>query len=248
MHAIKTTAKLIWTKEVKSGNVWGWTITEELNIISVTGKIVQHLRIHIIEGELTPGQKLNEIELARKLGISRPPLREAFRVMENEHLVVSIPRKGSYVTEVSIEDCREIYQAREMMECFSVDILQAKGIRNLPEVASSLEITADLPMPTSADPYEKFNYLKTIADFHITLVEASGNSRLSHYYHALFPNLARYQSMYTYIPGLMNVSQETHEAILSSIQNGDYDKAKEKLSTHIRGFLALMEKKISKKP
>jgi len=51
--------------------------------------------------------------------------------------------------------------------------------------------------------------------------------------------------MYIYIPGLMNVSQEIHEAILNSIQNGKYEQVKEKLSIHIRGFLALMEKKIN---
>ncbi|TET91689.1 MAG: GntR family transcriptional regulator [Desulfobacteraceae bacterium] len=220
---------------------------EILSVKGVTESVAQNLRIHIIEGELAPGQKLNEIELAERLGISRPPLREAFRILENAHLIVSIPRKGCYVTEVSIEDCREIYQAREMIECFSVELLQTKGIRDLPEVASALEVTADLPMPTSSDAYEKFDYLKAIADFHISLVESAGNSRLVHCFNAIFSSLARYQSMYTFIPGLMNKSQETHEQILHLIKNGDYGQAKEILRSHIRGFLTLMEDKISNK-
>ncbi len=217
---------------------------ETLSVTSVTESVAQNLRIHIIEGELAPGQKLNELELAERLGISRPPLREAFRILENAHLIVSIPRKGCYVTEVSADSCREIYEEREMIECFAVELLQAKGIRELPEVGAALEVTADLPMPTSSDAYEKFDYLKAIADFHIRLVESAGNSRLNHCYHALFPSLARYQSMYTYIPGLMNRSQEIHEKILGLIERGDYDRAKEVLRSHIRGFLTLMEDEI----
>ena len=218
---------------------------EILSVTGVTESVVQYLRIHIIEGELAPGQKLNEIELAERLGISRPPLREAFRVLENAHLIVSIPRKGCYVTEVSIEDCRDVFETREMIECFSVELLEAKGIRDLPQVISALEVTADLPMPTSSDAYEKYDYLKAIADFHISLVESAGNSRLVHCYNANFSSLARYQSMYTYIPGLMNISQETHTEIVHLIKKGNYGQAKEILRSHIRGFLTLMEDKIS---
>lgn len=71
---------------------------ETLGVRGVTESVVQYLRIHIIEGELVPGQKLNEIELAVRLGINHTPLREAFRILENAHLIVSIPRKGCYVT------------------------------------------------------------------------------------------------------------------------------------------------------
>ena len=218
---------------------------ETLNVTGVTESVVEYLRVQIITSDLTPGQKLNEIELAEQLGISRPPLREAFRILENEHLIVSLPRRGCYVTEVSIEDCREVFQAREMIECYAVELLKEKKIKDLPHVLSVLGVTANLPMPTSTAANEKYNYLKANANFHISLVESAGNSWLSRCYNALFPNLARYQTMYTYIPGLMNVSQEIHEAILNSIQNGKYKQAKEKLRTHIRGFFALMEKKIN---
>ena len=218
---------------------------ETLSVTGVTETVVQYLRIQIIGGVLAPGQKLNEIELSSRLGVSRPPLREAFRILENEYLVVSIPRKGCYVTEVSIEDCREIFQSREMIECYAVDVLREKNIRELPRVASALEATVDLPMPTSSDPYERYDYLKAIADFHIRLVESAGNSRMVHCYAANFSNLARYQSTYVFIEGLMNASHSTHEHILHYIQEGDYTQAKEVLRSHIRGFLALMEDEIN---
>lgn len=220
---------------------------ETLNIAGVTETTAQYLRIHIIEGELAPGQKLNEVELSSRLGISRPPLRESFRILENEHLVVSIPRKGCYVTDVSMEDCREIFQAREMIECYAVELLRERKIRELPQVASALEVTANLPMPTSSDPHEKYNHLKAIADFHINIVESAGNSRLNHWYHSNFSSLARCQSMYVYIKGLMNKSQVTHEQILKFIKGGHYEQAKQQLSSHIRGFLRLIEDRMNKK-
>lgn len=218
-----------------------------MEIIGVTESAIQYLRVRIITGELTPGQKLNEIELSSRLGISRPPLREAFRVLENEHLIVSIPRKGCYVSEISMEDYRGIFEAREMIECFAIDLLRAKNIRDLPNVASALEVTADLFPPTSPDPYEKFNYLKAIANFHIKLIESAGNVRLNRFYYSIFSNLARYQDMYIYIPGLMDKSQEDHEQILDLIRRGNYVEAREFLRAHVNSFSKFIEDVLGEK-
>ncbi|MBW2123631.1 MAG: GntR family transcriptional regulator, partial [Deltaproteobacteria bacterium] len=69
-----------------------------MEIRGVTKSLVDYLRTQIITGNLPPGQKLNEIRLSSDLGVSRPPLREAFRILEHDRLVASIPRKGTYVT------------------------------------------------------------------------------------------------------------------------------------------------------
>ena len=127
-------------------------------ITGVTETIVHNLRVHIIDRQLPPGHKLNEVELSSSLGVSRPPLREAFRVLENEHLITSISRKGSYITEMSIDDCQEIFEAREMVECFAIELLEIKGIREIPEAGTTLALTRRLRMPRTSDPYEKFNY------------------------------------------------------------------------------------------
>jgi DNA-binding GntR family transcriptional regulator len=217
---------------------------EALAITGVTETIVHHLRVHIIDHQLPPGQRLNELELSNSLGVSRPPLREAFRVLENEHLITSIPRKGSYVSEMSIDDCREIFDTREMIECYAVELLKRKGIREIPEAAKALEITSRLRMPKTSDPYEKFGYLKAIADFHRSLVKKAGNSRLSRFYRAIFSSLARYQDVYVFIPGMMEKSQRDHEQILGLIEKGDYEEAKERLTSHIRGYYRITEEKL----
>ena len=123
-----------------------------MEFTGVKDGMVEYLRVHIISGTFAPGQKLNEIELGNRFNISRAPLREAFRLLENEHLVMSIPRKGCYVRELSLEDCQEIFQVREMIECFAVDILRSKGITKLPGVIAAIEKMAKLPIPKSKDP------------------------------------------------------------------------------------------------
>ncbi len=215
-----------------------------MHIKSVTETVLQDLRVKIIVGELAPGSKLGEEELSSSFGISRAPVREAFRLLENEHLVIYYPRKGCYVTEISIRKCREIYQVRAMMECFSVDLLKLKGIKDLPKVESTLEETVNLTMPSNDDAYKKFDYLKAIANFHISLVETAGNAQLSSFYHAIFPNLARYQSIYTYISGLMNKSHHEHRVFLGLVKNGDYEEAKECLRHHINKFVKIIENRI----
>lgn len=211
----------------------------------VTDSLVEHIRCHIIEGKFRPGQKLNETGISTDLGVSRSPLREAFRVLAGEHLVEIVPRHGCFVTGVSMEDCSEIYETREMLECFAVDLLKEKKITKLAAVEAALESTADFQMPADGDPAKKFTYLKAIADFHIRLVESAGNSKLSAYYRYMFPTLARYQSMYVFIDGLMERSQHKHEEIFNKIVKGDYRSAKKMLRSHIRSWPRIVEKVVS---
>jgi DNA-binding GntR family transcriptional regulator len=214
---------------------------KEIDIKGITGTIIEQLRINIVEGVLLPGQKLNELDIADRLGVSRPPLREAFRVLEGEDLVVNIPRKGCCVQEVSIEACQDIFQVREMMECYAIDIIREKKIKNFEKVESTLQQPIIKTPPATSNPYDKYRYLKAIADFHIQLVAAANNIRLNSYYQNIFPALARYQSLYTYKKGLMEVSKETHAEILELLKNRQYEKAKQKVRSHMRSFVTLIE-------
>ena len=212
-----------------------------MEIIGVTYSVVQYLRDHIITGEIGPGERLNELELSSRLGISRPPLREAFRVLENEYLVESIPRKGSYVTKVSIGDCREMYKAREIIECSAVNCLKERNIRDLPEVASAMASALPrLSMPSQSDQEKIIEYPNPFPNYHIKLVEATGNSWLIRLYHSICPTLARYQFM-CYEPSILKKVQKDHEGILESIRRGKYDQARELLSTHINAYVEFLE-------
>ena len=211
---------------------------------SVKESATEYIRNKIITGEFVAGEAINEAALALRLNISRPPIREAFRTLENEHLLVSVPRKGTYVTKLSVEDLRELFQVREMVEGYSIELLREKNIRDLPEVISSQEAFFRLSMPDNDNMEQRLNYLNAAYDFHIKLVESSGNKLLTHWNNSIGSHLNRYQFIYFYIPDSKQRSREDHQQILDLITMGDYEKAKELLIKHMRNTLEFLLNKI----
>lgn len=214
-----------------------------MEIRGVTKSLVEYLKGEIITGSLAPGQKLNEIQLSSRLDVSRPPLREAFRILEHDLLVVSIPRKGTYVTRLSTEDLQDVCQAREMIDCYAIDLLEAKNIRDLPQVASALAKASGLSTPSDVDSQQMLIYREAFADYHIKLVESAGNSRMIHFYRAISSSLARYEYMHLSIPDTARRSLEDHQQILNLIKTGDYHQARECMRAHI-AYLARFQERI----
>lgn len=216
-----------------------------MEIKSVTRTIVEYLRDQIISGKLKGGQKLNENPVSSEFGISRPPLREAFRILEQEHLIVSIPRRGSYVKKASIEDFQQIYHVRMMIECSVIDLLTVKNIRDLPEVASTLAQTMDLRIPTGDNPEERLTYLRSMDEYHIKLVESACNELLNHFYAIIRSNISRYKYMFVFISGIAQKSLHEHEQILNFINIGAYEQAKELMKFHINRSREAIENKMA---
>jgi len=215
-----------------------------MEIKSVTNIATEYLRKQIITVEMAAGQRINETDLAARLEISRPPIREALRILENEHLVVNSPRKGTNVATISIEDLQDTYQAREMLECYSIDILKAKNIRMLPNVIASVEAASRLSIPSQDNKEDVFNYLKAFVDFHIKLIESTGNGWVIHFYNSISSHLARYQFIYLYIPSSGRRSIEEHNQILDFINNSEYSKAKKFMKQHISYTFDFLRNKI----
>ena len=82
--------------------------------------VFQTLRNAILKGELKPGERLMEIQLAQKLGVSRTPVREALRKLELEGLVIMIPRRGAIVADITIQDLNDVLEVREALEELAV--------------------------------------------------------------------------------------------------------------------------------
>ena len=215
-----------------------------MRILGVTWSVVEHLRDDIITSELAAGQKLNEIELSSQLGISRAPLREAFRILEEGHLVASVPRKGCYVSDVSSEDFKAFYQAREMVECYSIDLIKEKKITTFPDIEQAIHECSGAAVPPQNDRRKKLAYLRLFAKFHEKLVERAGNRQLISFYRQISLNLSRYQFMYAYLPGVTSDSQADHSEILTLMKRGEYKRSKQLLRAHIKHFVNLMEPKM----
>lgn len=219
-----------------------------MEILGVAKTAIEYLRDKIITGKLEPGSKVNEAKLAAELGISRPPLREAIRTLEEMQLVTYRPRRGCVVTGISPKLFRDLYEAREMIESYALELYERKSIKDLSAAEKALEVTEDLSPPATDDLREKLNYLNAFAAFHYHLVEGAGNAQLAYMYSRIGYNLSRYQFMYAYIPGLTRNSQEEHRKIVKMIKDGHYAEAKHFLRRHIQHFVELMESKIETVP
>jgi len=212
-----------------------------MQILSVTETVTQHLRDLIISNTFRAGQKLNEVELSARFNVSRVPMREAFHVLENEQLLVRVPRKGTYVAELSIDRMRQVYSVRKMIESYTIDLLESKQISKFPKLSASL-----IEVPERNRDYSKgdLTYLKSITDFHVQLVASTGNPWLINFYHSIVSNLARFQFYCGYTPGLSGQSHNTHEEVYELLTAGLYEKAKEVLMAHIDYTMGFIENHI----
>jgi DNA-binding GntR family transcriptional regulator len=216
-----------------------------IETLSVTDSIVDYLRSKIITGELEPGQKLTESQLSLKLGISRPPIREAFRILEHERVIISIPRKGVYVNKLTIQDCQEVYKAREMLEFYAIDLLKEKNISDLPEATSVEKLVNGLSIPPRDDIAQRLRYHKIFFDFHAKIIEAAGNSWLNKFFRSLETTLRRYHFQYIYLPGAAHLSTAEHHQVLSLIKEGAYEDAKKCLKAHLDRTVTQLKGSIS---
>ena len=213
-------------------------------IQGVTDSITKHLRDLIITGELKAGIKVNETEISNKLGVSRPPLREAFRRLENENLIIARPRRGVFVAEMSITDCEHIYEARTMLECEAIRILEEKHIRTIPEVEVTLEEEKKYIPSDINNAKDILNFFTVMSAFHRKLIEATENEWINRFYVSLSSALTRYQVLYLHIIGSRETSISDHRLIYESIKGGSYDKAKMETIEHINRTKALLEKEL----
>ena len=117
-------------------------------VLSVEESVTSALRNGILEGELPPGQRLLQEQLAERFGVSRIPLRDALRRLEVEGLVRIDPRRGAYVAELTVADVREIYELREVLE----ERCMRYAVRALDDAAAAsiiaMSVAMDTPAPT----------------------------------------------------------------------------------------------------
>lgn len=93
----------------------------ERQINTISGQVYQIIREDICSGAYPPGYWLQENELAKRLSISRSPVREALRRLVADHLVVEIPNKGTFVRDFSLKDIQEVFDVRVMLESYALD-------------------------------------------------------------------------------------------------------------------------------
>ena len=137
-----------------------------------SGAIAAELRSRIIAGQLQPGARIRQEEIAAEFGVSRIPIREALRALANAGLVTLVPSTGAWVTELSLEECREVYLMRERLEPLLLSLAMPT---HTPESLTEFVHLAEAVERASA-PGE---FLERDREFHRAIMAGAGEGRLS---------------------------------------------------------------------
>jgi DNA-binding GntR family transcriptional regulator len=205
------------------------TVFSPLETTTLATQVQRSLEHAIFTGELKPGERLIEVELAEAMQVSRASLREALRLLENKGLVVTTHRRGAYVIELTDEDVREIYGVRLLLEDHAIRC--AAGSPS-PELIARLESLIN-EMRTSAMQRDYFSIVDLDLDFHRAICTAAGNRRLLTMWGDLVaPTRALLLTKYR----LFDDSEEItngHVILLDAIRQGDQERAAALLDRHV---------------
>lgn len=187
------------------------------------------LRKAILTGELKPGERLMEIHLANKLGVSRTPIREAIRKLELEGLVIMIPRRGAEVAQITEKSLKDVLEVRRALDALCVELacerITEEELTGLREACSEFERathTKDATTIAAAD-----------VALHDIIVHATGNARLIQLINNLSEQMYRYRFEYIKDESRHDKLVEEHRMIYESIVAKDKEQAARAAQLHI---------------
>jgi DNA-binding GntR family transcriptional regulator len=202
--------------------------------------VCETLRNAIVAGVLKPGERLMEIQVAEELGVSRTPVREAIRKLELEGFVVMIPRRGTYVSDLSIKDVNEVYEVRTALDILAAE-LAAERIteeeleemeRLLVEIGEYVE-ESDMDRIVDAD-----------SKFHDILYRATRNERLVGIINNLREQLTRFRSLSMSYPGRLKDMLGEHTRLVEALAQRNVALAKNLASEHMANAEQTLLKKM----
>jgi DNA-binding GntR family transcriptional regulator len=185
--------------------------------LTLREKILETIRDAIISGALKPGEKVAEPELAEKFGISRTPIREAFRQLESEGYLTVIPRKGAVVVSFSAKDVAEFYAIKSILEGYAAR-LACDNLTNR-ELDKLQSINAKLLQ--LADGSDVKHFFKIHNDFHELFIRAADNEKLYDLIMNLVGKFQRLRVASLALPGRMHISVQEHDKIIEAFRKKD---------------------------
>jgi phosphonate utilization transcriptional regulator len=198
---------------------------------SLPSLVQRELTRQIITGELRAGAKLNEVDLALRLGVSRGPVREAFRALEESGLVRFEKNRGVFVRKVSLEEADEIFELRALLDEFA----GRRAAKNAtPGDVAALRQVVD-QMGSAAARGEVDEYFALNLEFHDRIVELAGNAKLAHLYRRLVNELNLYRRASLGDASNLPVSIAEHRAIVDRIAARKPAAAGRLLHDHVLG-------------
>lgn len=191
--------------------------------------VFQTLRQAILRGTLQPGERLMEIHLAQKLGVSRTPVREAIRMLELEGLVIMVPRKGAIVAEITVSDLEDVLEVRAALE----DLAVRKACQNMSqEQLEELKMAAK-KFEDSLKEEDLIACAQADVAFHELISQSTNNQRLIQILNNIREQIYRYR-----LENLKDKSShanlvEEHAEICQALEERSEKKVREALRVHI---------------
>ena len=203
-------------------------------------KIVEVLREAIIRQKIRPGERITELEVAERFGISRTPIREAFRQLESEGFLTIMPRKGAVVSSIEEKDIRDFYEIKGVLEGYAarqaVTRMTAKDIAHLEQLNKEIRLCAERQDVSGMN--------RAHNAFHDLILEACNNRKIQQ----VVGNLVRqFQRFRFYVASLVHVEDilREHADIVAAIRSGDVEQAEACMKLNAKLGLEVLLKEFS---
>ncbi|MGE4481359.1 GntR family transcriptional regulator [Acidocella sp.] len=205
--------------------------------------VLRRIQSAIVQGEIAPGSKISEPELARAYGISRGPLREALHRLEGQKLLVRVPHVGARVVSLTRQELSELYQIRESLEGLACRLAAERMTSD--EVEELRAVLREHERDEAFQAGRGYYQQEGDFDFHYRIVKACGNAMLFRLLCDELYQLARmYRIQYSATPNRPAQAFAEHHRILDAIADGDGELAELLMRRHIRTSRLNIERQI----
>jgi len=201
------------------------------NKVSLVEEAYEKIRQKICDFELYPGQEISDFTLSKELGMSRTPIRQALGQLERDGLIYDGGQgRGYLVCDITEEEIRDIFAARECIEAMSLKLAMERGISE-EELARIEHINSQMEdMDRKGNIKRQFYYDQ---QFHNQLVLLSGNKRLNRFYESLRIQLSRLRVLSYLERSYQKKAYNDHSRVLATMRAGNWEEALKALEVHI---------------
>lgn len=212
--------------------------------VSLTNALEKQIERLIVEGELAPGERLNEIQLASRFGTSRGPLREATRSLEAKGFVEVIRNRGVFVRQLSVDEALEVYDVRAALFGLAGRLLAQKmNDELLTKLNRQLDAMEAAAAKSDFDTYYPLNL-----QFHRTIVESAGNATLLNEYLRFVKKMHLFRAKSLVQGGGLAVSNREHREMVDALASGDVERAHASCWRHVERAKARLRAALENEP
>jgi len=209
-----------------------------MKIESLVDMAKRHIQLWIIKGEYQPGQRLKEEEISARLDTSRPPIREAFKLLEAEGLVVRKPRRGVFVTEMTGKDLWEVYTLKAALYELAIEL--ALNFITNDQIRELEMIVSKMGNCVHSEPFDLLRYQEFHQKFHDQIMLISGNDRLKKFSNNIHLQVCRFSYKSLQNSAHLYSSLDYHRRIVNALKEKDKPLACKLMKDHVLEALDLL--------